>query len=177
MKQFLTLSSIVLLGLSCSGCASAGKALGLSKSAPNEFNIITKAPLIVPPEYNLRPPRIGESSAQDNYSQQAAREALVGDVDDAEPSEGETLLMTMAGVNRADPGIRLKIDGQNSVERKTTGFTNRILFWQSGKRAGDDGTPLDAEAERARLDAINAATGGGQVEITRRPGRAKLPGL
>lgn len=161
------------------GCTSTSKALGLRKDTPNEFNILTKAPLVIPPEYNLRPPRIGESSSEDNYSQRAAREALIGDIDAAEPSEGEALLMRQANVGRADPEIRLKIDGQNSVERKTQGFASRILFWQDGRLVNDKGeiVPLDSEGEAQRLESVNAATGGGQVEISKRPGGPKLPGL
>lgn len=170
----VTASSALLIG-----CTSTSKALGLKKEAPNEFNILTKAPLVVPPEYNLRPPRLGESSAEDNYSQKAAREALIGNVDAAEPTRGEVVLMTKAGVGRANPEIRLEIDGQNSVERKTDGFTNRILFWQNGQIVDAQGKiiPLDPEAEAKRLESIRKATGGGEVTITKRPGGPKLPGL
>lgn len=170
----VTASSALLVG-----CTSTSKALGLRKDTPNEFNILTKAPLVIPPEYNLRPPRVGESSSEDNYSQRAAREALVGDVDAAEPSQGETLLMREANVGRADQEIRLKIDGQNSVERKSKGFANRIMFWKDGQLVNDQGEliPLDSEREAQRLESINAATGGGEVEITKRPGGPKLPGL
>jgi hypothetical protein len=161
------------------GCTSTSKALGLKKEAPNEFNILTKAPLVVPPEYNLRPPRLGESSSENNYSQKAAREALIGNVDAAEPTRGEVVLMTKAGVGRANPEIRIEIDGQNSVERKTDGFTSRILFWQNGQLVDQDGklVPLDSEAEAKRIESINKATGGGEVTITKRPGGPKLPGL
>ena len=37
-------SSIIL------GCTQTTKALGIKKNAPNEFNILTKAPLVVPQE-------------------------------------------------------------------------------------------------------------------------------
>lgn len=170
----LTLSSAVLVG-----CTSTSRALGLKKEAPNEFNILTKAPLVVPPEYNLRPPQIGESSSENNYSQKAAREALIGNVDAAEPTRGEIVLMTKAGANRANKEIRLEIDGQNSVERKSDSLTNRILFWRDGQVVDQDGNlaPLDPEAEAKRLESVNSATGGGEVEITRRPGGPKLPGL
>lgn len=170
----LTASSAMLVG-----CTSTSRALGITKDAPNEFNILTKAPLVVPPEYNLRPPRVGESSAENNYSQRAAREALVGDIDAAEPSRGEIVLMSKANVGRANQEIRVEIDGQNSVERKTEGFASRILFWQNGQIVDEQGVviPLDPEAEAQRLRSINAATGGGQVEITKRPGGPKLPGL
>jgi len=168
-RKFIALSTVIAGGVALSGCASATKALGLKQSAPNEFNILTKAPLVVPPEYNLRPPRVGESSYENNYTQQAAREALIGDIDDAEPSRGEQMLLVKSRAVRANQEIRLEIDGQNSVERKTESFTDRILR--------NANAPLDAEAEAKRLKAIEAATGGGQVTITRRPGSAKLPGL
>jgi len=173
---FSALASVALIA---TGCTTTSRALGLEKSAPNEFNILTKAPLIIPPEYNLRPPEIGASSAENNYTQKSAREALIGSVDSAEPSNGEIALMAKAGVNRANPEIRLEIDGVNSVERKDEAFTNRLLFWRNGQiidRAGNP-VPLDADREARRVDSINAATGGGEVTITKRPGLPKLPGL
>lgn len=172
-------SALASVALVATGCTSTSRALGLEKSAPNEFNILTKAPLIVPPEYNLRPPQVGASSAENNYTQRSAREALLGDVDDADPSNGELALMAKAGVNRANPEIRLEIDGVNSVERKSEGFTNRLLFWQNGQVVDAQGnpTPLDADNEARRIESVNSATGGGEVTISRRPGSAKLPGL
>jgi len=173
---FSALASVALIA---TGCASTSRALGLEKSAPNEFNILTKAPLVIPPEYNLRPPAIGASSADNNYTQKSAREALLGSIDDAEPSNGEIALMAKAGVNRANPEIRLEVDGSNSVERKSEGFTDRLLFWQNGQILDADGNPapLDAEIEARRVDSVNSATGGGDVKITKRPGGPKLPGL
>ena len=159
------------------GCTQTTKALGITKNAPNEFNILTKAPLVVPPEYNLRPPELGTSSAENNYTQKAAREALIGDVDPAEPTRGEIVLMSKAGVGNANQEIRLEIDGQNSVERKSAAFSDRVLFWKDGRVINPDGSPLDNEIEAKRLESVRSATGGGQVEITKRPGGAKLPGL
>lgn len=165
--------------MALTGCASAGNALGLSRDAPNEFNILTNAPLIVPPEYNLRPPAPGESNLDNNYSQRSAREALMGEIDPTEPTQAEIVFLTRAGVGRADPEIRLRIDGQNSVERKSDSLTNRILFWRDGQQFDGDGNPvpLDSEAERRRLESIERVTGGGEVVVTRRPPQAKLPGL
>ena len=173
---FTALASAALIA---TGCTSTSRVLGLQKSAPNEFNILTKAPLIIPPEYNLRPPALGASSAENNYTQKSARDALLGNVDDAEPSNGEIALMAKAGVNRANPEIRLEIDGTNSVERKSASFTDRLLFWQNGQILDADGNlvPLDPDIEARRVESITAATGGGEVTITKRPGGPKLPGL
>ena len=160
-------------------CTSTSNALGLRKDAPNEFNILTNAPLVVPPEYNLRPPAPGESSSFNNYSQRAAREALIGDLDPAEPTRGEVVFMTRAGATRADQEIRLKLDGQNSVERKSESFADRVLYFRDGVQRDAQGNPvpLDSEAEQRRLQGVERVTGGGEVTITRKPARAKLPGL
>jgi hypothetical protein len=167
------------LALVLPACQSTSNALGLRKDAPNEFNILTNAPLVVPPEYNLRPPAPGESSSYDNYSQQSAREALIGDIDPAEPTRGEVVFMTRAGATRSDPEIRIKLDGQNSVERKSETFADRVLFFSDGVQHDAQGNPvpLDSEGERQRLEGIQRVTGGGEVTITRKPGGAKLPGL
>jgi len=111
MRDLIKLSALIAAAASMTACASATKRLGFTTTAPNEFNILTKAPLVVPPEYNLLPPRIGESSAENNYTQEAARRALIGDVDPAEPTRGEIVLMTKAGVGRANQEVRLEIDG------------------------------------------------------------------
>lgn len=56
MKKYLLLASVLVLGLSVSACSTATKEkLGLAKKAPNEFMVAPKAPLVLPPEYDLRP--------------------------------------------------------------------------------------------------------------------------
>ena len=177
LKTALKMTAVAGLGLALVGCTSTSKALGLTKSTPNEFNILTKAPLVVPPEYNLRPPQIGESSSENNYTQKAAREALIGNIDPTEPSNGEIVLLSKAGVARANQEIRLVIDGENAVERKSKGFTDQVLFWRDGKAVTKEGQPLDAENEERRLRSVSTATGDQAVTITKRPSRAKLPGL
>ena len=43
-----------------SGCGDrSGNILGFEKSAPDEFAVVKRAPLTLPPEYGLRPPRPG----------------------------------------------------------------------------------------------------------------------
>lgn len=176
-SRIALISTLVGAGLIASGCTTASKALGVRKNTPNEFNILTKAPLIVPPEYNLRPPRAGEINVEEKYATVAARKALLGDIDPAEPSAGEAVLIAKAGGGSADPAVRVIIDGQNSIERKSRGFADRILFWQDGEVKDENGQPLNPDDEARRIKAIESATGGGKVEIKRRPANAKLPGL
>jgi len=98
MRKALNIGVALIALSSLAACQTATKRLGITKNAPNEFNILTKPPLVVPPEFNLRPPELGASTAENNYTQEAARQALIGDIDDAEPTRGEIVLMTKAGV-------------------------------------------------------------------------------
>ncbi len=177
ISRNLILAGLIAAALGASGCSSVSRGLGIKKHTPNEFNILTNPPLVVPPKYNLRPPRTGELDVEEKYATVAARKALLGEVDPAKPSPGEAVLIAKAGGAKADPAIRVIIDGQNSIERKNRGFADRVLFWRNGKAIGPDGQPLDPDQEVRRQKAVIAATGGKPVKINRRPSGAKLPGL
>ncbi len=53
------LSVTMLLAPSLSGCGGLSRALGVSKRPPDEFTVVGRAPLVVPPDYNLMPPKKG----------------------------------------------------------------------------------------------------------------------
>ena len=51
MKFTRVAAVAALLGAAClGGCDTASKAFGLSKVTPDEFRVVTKAPLTLPPE-------------------------------------------------------------------------------------------------------------------------------
>ncbi len=166
--------------IALSGCSSLSSAVGADRNAPDEFRVVTIAPLSVPPEYNLRPPRPGEPRPEEIYPDQAARLALLGRSQNFDGSDAEALLVAQAGGGGADPFIRSIIDGETaSVVRKSRGFADQVLFWRNGEyQPRGDATPLDAAEEAEILENINASTGGGEVEIERnRSVLPKLPGL
>ena len=167
------------------GCQSASKALGMSKVVPDEFRVVTKAPLVVPPDYALRPPAPGEPRPQDLQPESAARQALIGESAGAARSDGERLLVAKAGVEKADPLIRFVVDDENGdLAHKDESFASKVMFWKKGPTAGaptasetgaDTAAPVDAAAEDARLKAL---LGPGGIVISRaKDSRIKLPGL
>lgn len=177
------LAAVAATGLA--GCQSASKALGMSKVVPDEFRVVTKAPLVVPPDYSLRPPAPGEPRPQELQPESAARQALLGQSLAANRSDGEKLLVAKAGVDRADPLIRFVVDDENGdLAHKDESFAQKVMFWRKGDKTGATSVaeagaavpiPSDAAAEEARLKAL---TGGGAVIISReKQGRIKLPGL
>src|SRR5215469_7946066 len=57
-------ASVVAL-LLMSGCESIRQATGAEKTPPDEFTVLTKSPLVIPPDFNLRPPQPGIASRND----------------------------------------------------------------------------------------------------------------
>lgn len=170
MKLYLLV--LPVLALSLTGCSLFNQ----GKPIPDEFAVVTKPPLVVPPEYNLQPPRPGES--REEPTSQQARAALLGQARDTQASDAEQALVAKAGGLSANPAVRLDMDREVSgTVYKPRSFADRILFWNNSSGAPSDNTALDAKAEAERLEKVNDATGGGQVEITRQGGLSKLPGL
>lgn len=68
-----------LLALALTACGSDTKQmLGLERSPPDEFAVVSRAPLSVPPEFSLRPPEPGAPRPQEGRASDQARRALTG---------------------------------------------------------------------------------------------------
>ncbi|MEM8770251.1 MAG: DUF3035 domain-containing protein [Pseudomonadota bacterium] len=170
--------------LACLGGCGAGSALGSGKNAPDEFAIATKAPLVVPPDYALRPPRPGESRPQELSPSERAREVLLGDPNAAPPTDGEQFLLRKAGALNADSNIRNILNAENGGRGdKDRSLANQLIFWDflSGNGIDDSAAPLRvdnpeewlANRERRIKDVIGDE---GEVEI-KRSKALNLPGV
>lgn len=178
MTKPITLLAVLAAASAASGCAGFSRAIGATKVAPDEFRVVTAAPLTLPPDYNLRPPRPGEPRPQELEPGAEARAALFGAEVGAAASPGERALVSAAGAEAADINIRDTIDFESQgVVRRNEGFVDRLLAF--GGSAAPATAPLNPEEEARRLEdeeAIRRATGGGQVVIRRERGGFKLPG-
>lgn len=176
-------AAAALAAVGLAGCQSTQKALGMSKVTPDEFRVVTKAPLVVPPDYALRPPAPGEPRPQELQPESAARNALLGQREAELRSEGEKLLVAKAGAERADPLIRYVVDDEfGDIAHKEKSFADRVMFWKKDEPATTAGAgldnstaPLDPEAEAERVAKLT----GSKPIIIQREGksRIKLPGL
>jgi hypothetical protein len=179
-------AAFLVSAMGLSGCQSASHALGMGKVVPDEFRVVTKAPLILPPDYSLRPPAPGEPRPQELQPESAARQALLGQRQAEVRSDGEKLLASKAGADKADPLIRYVVDDDfGALAHKDKGFADWVMFWRHGQPAtapglpaatgGDTPTPVDAAAEATRIQGL---TGNQPVVIARRTStKTKLPGL
>jgi len=167
------------------GCQSTQKALGMSKVTPDEFRIVTKAPLVVPPDYALRPPAPGEPRPQELQPESAARNALLGQREAEQRTDGEKLLVAKAGAEKADPLVRYVVDDEfGGIAHKEKGFADKVMFWKkddaaakpaAGSGLDNSDAPVDAAAEQERIAKL---TGGKAIVIQRdAKSKIKLPGL
>lgn len=121
---------VQLLGAACaalmlSACGSSGL---FNRGAPDEFAISRQAPLVVPPDFNLTPPKPGAPRPLAADSQQQALEALFGPNQRvAPPSSSEQNLLDRSGAERNDPTARSTVgDLETNVVNKGA-FTRDIL--------------------------------------------------
>lgn len=154
-----------LVMLSTSGCAGLGKALGGGKNPPDEFAIATKAPLVVPPDYSLRPPKPGETRPQEVSVSDRAQQLVLGDAGSAPPSVGEQLLLQKSGALASNPSIRSILGAEGGGRADKDGsFANQLMFWKfvDGK-VDDSAAPLRVENPEQwfaeREEAIKKVTG------------------
>jgi hypothetical protein len=181
----LIAAAALIAAAGLAGCQSTRQALGMTKVTPDEFRVVTKAPLVVPPDYALRPPAPGEPRPQELQPESAARTALLGQREGEVRSDGEKLLVAKAGADKADPLIRYVVDDEfGDVAHKEKSFADKVMFWRADKRAAetpaaaagaDTSAPIDAASEEQRIGKL---TGGKTVVISREgPRKIKLPGL
>ncbi len=181
MKPFSVVAAVALVGaVGLGGCHTTSKALGLNKVTPDEFRVVTKAPLVVPPDYSLRPPAPGEPRPAELQPESAARASAYNANMAVSRSVGEQVLVTKAGAAAADPLIRYVVDDEfGDVAHKEKSFADKVLFWRKGqtqpKVASAETVNEDAKTEEDRLRQL---TGGKAVIIERKAeSKFKLPGL
>ena len=182
MTNKIAVIAVLAATAATAGCNHMKQALGATKVAPDEFRVVTQAPLTLPPDYSLRPPAPGEPRPTQLAPDAEAHAALFTQDVGQGASAGEAALVTSAGAQAIDPSVREQVDfeGQGIVHKEQS-FADRILgFHGAAATPENTSTPLDPAAEQARLaeqEAVRRSTGGGQVVIERNArGGFKLPG-
>jgi hypothetical protein len=154
MRLLSTLLTLSLAATALSGCDGIRQAAGLNKKSPDEFAVTTKAPLVIPPDFNLRPPMPGAPPANSLDPSSNAEIALFNNADPqavaasmkGNYTNGERMLLANAKVQAADPGIRTRLnaDQRAAVQNADRSFTDKLLNTAS---TPDTGKPVNADAE------------------------------
>lgn len=157
----LLTASALALTAACSSSPGDGRRAGV----PDEFRVVKKAPLTVPPEYSLRPPQLGEVRPTE-VSPARQDQILAFGTDIGRNASAVEREM----VRRADA---IAVSG---VIRETIDYDEAGLLRKPSDIA-DAVTGYTGNAEERELAAADNATGGADVTIERGTGRRiKLPG-
>ena len=179
-RAVLGVSLALLLG----ACENIRGQLGLNKNSPDEFSVLTSAPLTIPPEFNLRPPEPGAERPQEISVQERVKAALFNASPDkaaasGEPATtGESAILARAGSTGQQSDIRSIINRDNAIFAEDSGnFVNKLIFWRDPLAPG---TIVNAAEEDQRLqeaEATGNAPSAGETAIIERTEPGLFEGL
>ena len=179
-KLSTSIFKVALLGglaFAVSGCESTRETFGLNKTAPDEFQVVSRAPLSLPPDFTLRVPEPGAPRPQTGTTTDQARRILTGedpdavkrDITDGNRSQGQVALLSQSGAQYADPAIRTTVDRETSIFiEESDSVVDKLIFWQEKPEFG---TQVDAEAEAKRIrdqQALGESVSEGETPVIER---------
>jgi hypothetical protein len=128
-RPFLRPAFCVLMGLGLTACGDdLSDTFGYSKNAPDEFAVVKKAPLIIPPDFSLRPPLEGKTAVRKQAASDRVHETLTGKPNLSGLSAGERDLINKAGAQSASDNIRENINAEGrTVVQKDPELVNRLI--------------------------------------------------
>jgi hypothetical protein len=107
-RGFAIAGALCLAGsLPIAGCTDFKKSIGLEPTLPDEFAVESRAPLTLPPDFDLRPPSPGAPRPQETASNQQAKQAI----EQAGPGE--------PGKQAPDFRLRRSEDGLPDIGRRS----------------------------------------------------------
>jgi hypothetical protein len=197
-RSFLTLPlALALLAPAAAGCSSTKEMLGLTKRSPDEFQVVSRAPLSMPPDYSLRPPTPGAPRPQEGTTRDQAEGIVTGYANrptstlspdqipsvgegeaTATASDGEAAFLQSASLTGIDPNIRKLVDEETAADQDASQtFLDDLIFWRAPEPYG---TVVDPVAEQKRLQenqALGQPTDTGETPIIERKKKGLLEGL
>jgi hypothetical protein len=190
MKRIIRLAALgaALSSLAACGGGSIQETLGIAKRAPDEFAVVKQAPLIMPPNFALRPPEPGAPRPQELMPREQAQATLTGQRPAAVASQtrtgtgqrsaGEQALLGQARALNADASIRRTVNEEfTQLAERDNSFVDKLIFWQT---KDPPGTIIDPAREQQRLReaaAAGNAPGNGPVPTIERKQKGWLEGI
>ncbi|MBN8544101.1 MAG: DUF3035 domain-containing protein [Alphaproteobacteria bacterium] len=168
------LTPLIITALLLTACEGneVREAVGLTREAPDEFVVVSRPPLSVPPDFDLKPPRPGEIRAAESTENQAKKLILKDDgttqatVETMEPApksvetaldpvissdaktSAESSFLGKLGAENADPEIRQKLGADITAPKDTS--NEKSLLDKLTKGEGEEPI-VDAKKEAKRI--------------------------
>jgi hypothetical protein len=156
--RFVSILTLIIAIFSLSGCSSLKDTLGISRKTPDEFAVITRAPLQIPENLNsvstLPAPQIGAARPQETDPRQLAKQAL-GVTPGGAPSTSAAEQSLLSKVGGAEQGIRTTVDREAITEKEEQRPVAKRLL-----NIGNDTPPariVDPVKEKERLQSQSKA--------------------
>jgi len=179
------MATALVVTLALSGCSETKRALGYEKAPPDEFQVVQRAPLAMPPEFSLRPPAPGMTRPQEGSTRDQAKSSLTGSRPMAAISTigrdtGDLSLLKRTGAEQAQVGIRELVNKESqALADSGHTFTEKLVFWRKPDAIGT-GEQLNAEREAQRLrenQALGRAVTEGETPRIERARKGWLEGV
>ncbi len=138
------------------GCDSVKQTLGLNRSQPDEFMVVDRPALSIPPNVTLKPPTSVKTGVPRKRHQ--AQELVLKPPASAYilPSQAESDLLSKAKADQNPADIRTMIEEDAKTNTSAEkGLAEDMVFWKNPKPSGD---VIDPIAERERLQNSSSKT-------------------
>lgn len=156
---------VIVLGLTACGANTVQELAGISREGPDEFQVVRRAPLTMPPDYNLRPPSDTVVERQRPVATAADTRAFLTGANGTSGSEldgAEAELLARSNVE-VTPSIR-EIIAEEDAQLRSLDSLNVLAVLDFQRRLYQpDPDVLDPVAEANRL----AAEGTNNIAIER----------
>jgi len=169
-RGVLKIGTMALAAVVLSGCVLFD---GTRRAGPDEFGVVSRAPLSQPPDFSLRPPRTGAERPNEVTPRDQARSRLLAGTSPSAagqpvgaqnnngfnvqiqsgPSTGEQELLKMAGATNVDPDIRVLVNRESGRVTEDESIVDKLVFWRTASKANE---VVDAKKEAERLNRKSA---------------------
>lgn len=155
---FVPVAALLVLN-ACTG--QQDNVFGENKPAPDEFAVYSRAPLSLPPDFGLRPPKPGTTRPQTVMPRNDAKEALLSNSAQApaktaaqaelDQTAGVRALLSHTGADQANPDIRNIVNNETAALSGAgdKNFADSILFWRKSDVL--KGAVIDPAVEERRM--------------------------
>ncbi len=158
MKKFFV-SLLVVAAFTLGACESTREQFDFSKKAPDEFAVVKRAPLEMPPNYEITAPKPGAPRPQEQSADDIAKSAILGPealkarakADGV--SQGEAAFLNKTGAAGVSPSIRAKVDAETAeiIKDETPGIDSlKKMVGQKPAEVAPEAVDPVKEVERLR---------------------------
>lgn len=162
--------AISLLAGGCSG-STVKETLGLTRAAPDEYRVVSRPPLSVPPQFSLQPPSATENAPGQVEASAQAKSLILGnkqsaavtpvassDLSNAKAKPGarkataaDSVFLERAGAQNANPHVREEMVEERYSKQQVQDDLPWWNFWDSDDKK-DPTVDAKKEAERIKTN-------------------------